>query len=155
MDGFDHRLIEQLKRRVDEQHAAALRAITQLSEYLSGRDRSGPIADAISRTLGDLLAGVTLGESIRPAVLAAIANSPKTVSEIALETQLSEKQVRGVLYAKDLSSVIDVVRGMGALRFRSRATKSGSPAVTDEPPRKDSPPGLENTRRQSFVKPPI
>src|SRR5688500_10686773 len=102
MDGMDQRLVERLRRLVDEQHSAALQALASLEAYIAGREQPASLTDAISKILGDLKASANRPESIRPLVLGALGNTPKSVSQIAAETELSERQVRGVLYAGDL-----------------------------------------------------
>ena len=95
-------IVRELRESVEDQHRNALRAIETLEDYLTGGWVSSARANAAALTLGELIDYLQGRGSIRQRVLRAIECDYKSVKQVACETKLSQRQVRGVLYSRDV-----------------------------------------------------
>src|SRR5579862_3803786 len=91
-------LIEKLRISIDDQYAAAIKALDVLARYLA-EDKGKHTPSHSSDTNGD--------GSLRESVLRIIKTRWATVNEISAESGLPVKQIRGVLYAPTLRERID------------------------------------------------
>ncbi|MCH8047469.1 MAG: hypothetical protein IID44_27560 [Planctomycetes bacterium] len=124
----EQHLLQKMRNQVDDRHRAATRAIRILEEYLcSQQPASSGTRDSVDLgTLNDLLRHMRGDASMRKRVLASISDGWMTVAEISKETHLSEKQIRGVLYSRDVKAK---VRVSGNSRLRKfKAQPSGEPS---------------------------
>jgi len=158
MDSGSLALLRRLKASLEDSHQLALHVLEQIEQSLGSAT-----CNLSTHYPGDLpSAAFRRHQSVRDRVLLCVLDGPMDVDEIAAAANLSRRQVRGVLYAADIGGEcpwIERMRDHYPMRFRLTqmgrdelarrfgAEKSGSSARTDEPPHKDSPPGLDNTRR--------
>ena len=122
MDGNRHQLIRQLRQLVEDERDAALRAVAELEAYLVGQVQPSRVSDGIAALLSRLSRPPICKDSIRPLVLSSISGTEKSVSQIVAETHLTDRQVRGVLYADDLREKIRKDHSSGPVRFRLAST---------------------------------
>lgn len=94
-----HPLIERVGELVDARYAEVREALDLLDRHL----RRGP--------------AVPGRRSIRDAVLGELRDGERTVEEIAAATGLRKRQVRGVLYARDLAGAVVRKRERGGVMY--------------------------------------
>jgi len=112
-------LFATMRQRLDHEYEMAIAALDRFQNSFRKSDQSAAsttTSDSLIRALSETL-------SAREAVLLSIVDKWMNVQEIVASTGLTEKQVRGVLYAKPLINVIkrDRVSGSGAIRFQVSA----------------------------------
>ncbi len=129
-------LIDNLRELVESRHSAAIEAVNALDEYLA----ANPLSQFTSNTeipsaLCNLVGNTPPHGSIRERVLQCIDGVWKTVAEIAKETQLDKRRIRGVLYAPDLSGKnarktrhIETTNQLGEKQFRTGRAEMPQPA---------------------------
>jgi hypothetical protein len=101
-------VLDEVRRRIDAHHAEALRALDTVRAYLDENpgDFPPPSAEVASQSLPETPPVHFVFQhhgSKRDRVCAVIAEQPASVKEISEATDLTEKEVRGVLYAKDVA----------------------------------------------------
>ena len=96
-------VVTELREKIDAKHAEAIHALETIQKYL---DESTPIKQSYGMPLQkrDNRPGEV---SIRDKVLGIIGREWATVSEIVSRTDLTTKQVRGVLNSQLLADQID------------------------------------------------
>jgi hypothetical protein len=122
MDEFDTSLIDRLEETVENRHRSAMQAIRTLKDYLTDYGVSTERASQGGHLIGELIGYLHSKGSIRERVRQAILDQYKTIAQIADETGLTEVQIRGALYAKDLRENIRKDHSSGPVRFRLVST---------------------------------
>jgi predicted Rossmann fold nucleotide-binding protein DprA/Smf involved in DNA uptake len=123
-------IIQELSTAIEKQYLDAKNALEVLSRYLNGVNQQPsdghrfPILSASD--FSPPTVGSNNSSSNREKVLMIIRAHPATVDEIANETGLDVKRIRGVLYAPGLrGKVIKDGGGKGETRYRWRSQASG------------------------------
>ena len=114
-------ILSELRVRIDREHRRALLAHAQLACYLAAEDGIAPDeASPVSSCLQTLIGYTSRGRSNRDLVFHAIFLEWRRVEEIAEITQLTQKQVEGVVYAPDTQDRIQKDTQYGFARFKAR-----------------------------------
>ena len=93
-------LISKLRNRVDADYQGALRLIGAVEKHL--RLHGDGLEDDLVAYLAAIVLEQSSERSLREMVFSAIKDDFKSVAEIAIETNLPESKVRGVLYRPDI-----------------------------------------------------
>ena len=114
-------ILSELRDRIDREHRRALQAHAQLVRYLAldgatVPDESSPVSSCLKTLIGY----TSRGRSKRDLVFDAICMEWRSVEDIAETTQLTQKQVEGVVYAPDIRNRIQKDTQYGFARFKAR-----------------------------------
>lgn len=113
--------LSELRDRIDREHRRALQAHAQLTRYLAAEDGTATEESSQLPSCLQALVGYTSrGRSNRDLVFDAICLDLRSVEEIAELTQLTQKQVEGVVYAPDTRDRIQKDTQYGFARFKAR-----------------------------------
>jgi len=114
-------LVNALRTLADERHKDVLLAIDRIASYLSD---SKNLDREVSESLRELISRTSSRAAIRERVLSSLGKDSLSILELAVKTGLTEKQVRGVLYSKQVKDRVNRSRMYGETRFSAKLSTS-------------------------------
>lgn len=119
-------LIASLRKLAESRHKETLAAIDRIAAYLND---SRNLDREVSQSLREIIGRTSSRAAIRERVLSSLEKDPLNIKEIAARTGLTEKQVRGVLYSKQVEKRVNRSVMYGESRF-SANVGTGNPLAS-------------------------